>query len=49
MPAKRKRKKPPKPISAKQRAADDELREKIKRIDLDQFDKLLEKAIHPSK
>jgi hypothetical protein len=37
-----------KPISEKQRAEDDKLREQIRFIDLKKFDKALEKAIKPS-
>ena len=45
MPAKRRSKKPAKPIGENQRASDDELRESLRHIDLNKFDKLLEKAI----
>lgn len=38
-----------KPISDKQRAEDDKLREKIRYIDLDKFDKALQKAVSPKK
>ena len=38
-----------KPISEKQRAEDDKLREQIRQIDLKKFDKALEKAINPKK
>jgi len=41
-----KRSKPPKPISEKQRAEDEKLREKLRHADLKVFDKALEKAIH---
>jgi hypothetical protein len=37
-----------KPISEKQRAEDDKLREQIRHIDLKVFDKALEKAIKPT-
>jgi hypothetical protein len=37
-----------KPISEKQRAEDDKLREQLRHIDLKKFDKALEKAISPS-
>jgi hypothetical protein len=46
--ATKKRGKKPKPISEKQRAEDDKLREQIRHIDLKKFDKALEKAIKPS-
>jgi hypothetical protein len=38
-----------KPISEKQRAEDDKLREQIRFIDLKTFDKALERAINPKK
>jgi hypothetical protein len=38
-----------KPISGKQRAEDDKLREQIRYIDLKQFDEALKAAIHPTK
>lgn len=41
--------KPVKPISEKQRAADNELREQLRHIDLEKFDKLLAKAVNPPK
>ena len=43
----RKPSKPKKPISEKQRAKDEELREELRHFDLKKFDKLLEKAIRP--
>jgi hypothetical protein len=39
--------KKPKPISEKLRAEDEKLRESIRRIDLEKFDKALERAINP--
>jgi hypothetical protein len=36
-----------KPISEKQRAEDDELRERIRHIDMKKFDDLLAKAVKP--
>ena len=48
MPPKRKRKKS-KPISEKQRAADDALRAQLENFDLKKFDGLLGKAIAPAK
>jgi hypothetical protein len=45
--ATKKRGKKHKPISEKQRAEDDKLREQIRHIDLKKFDKALEKALHP--
>ena len=47
MPRTRKSKKPAKPISEKQRAKDNELREQLRHFDLKKFDTLLEKAISP--
>ena len=47
MPTKRRAAKKRKPISAKTRAADDVLREKLRHFDLKQFDKALAKAIKP--
>jgi hypothetical protein len=38
-----------KPISEKQRAEDDKLREQTRHIDLKVFDKALERAINPKK
>jgi hypothetical protein len=38
-----------KPISEKQRAEDDKLREQIRHIDLKKFDKVLEKAIRSTR
>jgi hypothetical protein len=37
--------KPVKPITEKLRSADNELREQLRHIDLEKFDKLLEKAV----
>jgi hypothetical protein len=42
-----KRSKLQKPISGKQRAADEKLREELRHFDLKKFDKVLEKAIGP--
>ena len=47
MPRIRKSKKPDKPLSAKQQAADDELRAELEHFNLKKFDKLLVKAIKP--
>jgi len=38
-----------KPISEKQRAEDDKLREKIRHIDLKKFDEALTKALKPQR
>jgi hypothetical protein len=38
-----------KPVSDKQRAEDDKLREELRNFDLKKFDKALEKAINPKK
>jgi hypothetical protein len=38
-----------KPISEKQRAEDEKLREQLRHIDLKKFDKTLEKAIKPAR
>jgi hypothetical protein len=43
----RKRLKPKKPISEKQRASDEKLREELHRFDLKKFDRLLKGAIRP--
>ena len=48
MPLKRKSKKPAKPISEKQRAADDELRAELRNVDMEKFKGLLRKAVAPS-
>jgi hypothetical protein len=45
VPTKRRAAKKRKPISAKTRAGDDALRDELRRFDLKQFDKALEKAI----
>jgi len=45
VPRVRKSKKPAKPISEKQRASDEALREELRRFDLKKFDGLLKKAI----
>jgi hypothetical protein len=44
----RKSAKPKKPISEKQRASDEKLREQLRNFDLKVFDKALGKAIKPS-
>jgi hypothetical protein len=41
----RKRSKPKKPISEKQRADGEKLREELRRFDLEKFDRALERAI----
>ena len=43
----KKPRKPQKLIGAKQRAKDEKLREELRRFDIKQFDKALEKAIGP--
>jgi hypothetical protein len=45
----RKQSKPKKPISEKQRASDEKLREELRHFDLKNFDKALEKAVRPSR
>jgi len=45
VPTKRRAAKKRKPISAKTRAADDALREELRRFDLKKFDRALAKAI----
>lgn len=47
MPKKKRRKLVDKPISEKQRAADNELRALLQNADLGKFDKALKKAISP--
>jgi hypothetical protein len=44
-----KRSKKAKPLSEKQAASDEELREELRKFDLGKFDKALEKAIRPKK
>ena len=48
MPTKRRAAKKRKPITAKTRAADNALRDELRRFDLKKFDKALERAIRPS-
>lgn len=38
-----------KPLSEKQRASDEKLREELRHFDLKQFDKALDKAIRPKR
>jgi hypothetical protein len=38
-----------KPITEKQRAEDDKLREELRNFDVKKFDKALDKAIHPKR
>jgi len=47
VPTKRRAAKKRRPISAKTRAADDALRDELRRFDLKKFDKALGKAIKP--
>jgi len=42
-----KRSKPKKPLSAKQAASDEALREELRKFDVKKFDKALEKAVRP--
>jgi hypothetical protein len=42
-------KKPVKPITAKQRAADDELRALLHNVDMEKFGQLLKKAVKPAR
>jgi hypothetical protein len=44
-----KRSKKKKPLSEKQRASDDALRDELRKFDLNKFDKVLDKAIHPKR
>jgi hypothetical protein len=44
-----KRRKPAKPLSAKQQASDDELRALLRHVDMDKFTELLKKAVAPMK
>jgi hypothetical protein len=43
-----KRSKPKKPLSAKQAASDEALREELRNFDVKKFGKLLQKAVRPS-
>jgi hypothetical protein len=45
----RNKSKPLKPVSKKQRAKDEELREELRQFDLKKFDRVLERAIKPKK
>jgi hypothetical protein len=45
----RKRLKPKKPVSEKQRTSDEKLREELRHFDLKKFDKVLAKAIQPTR
>jgi hypothetical protein len=45
----RKRSKPKKPLSEKQRASDEALRDELRRFDVNRFGKLLAKAVNPAK
>jgi hypothetical protein len=44
-----KRSKPKKPLSAKQAASDEALREELRNFDVKKFGKLLQKAVNPKR
>lgn len=44
-----KKSKPKKPLSVKQRASDETLRDELRRFDVNKFGKLLAKAVNPPK
>jgi hypothetical protein len=48
VPTTRRTRQAKKPISDKQRAADESLKEELKHFDVNKFDQLLEKAIKPA-
>lgn len=49
MAAKRRAAKKPKPVTAKTRASDDELRERLRNFDRSVLDRALKKAIRPAR